>query len=353
MRRASYKPGSIDNGRSWGKLGGASGPRSGTPSIAHRRGACQVCFPIALIPASSFPTSSTHNAQPPRLLSTPRCMNTASKMSVTIDHEGFPHIIKLILSYATLGTRAAFSATCKQYREDIGDTLRHVRLRYDGTAALPGFADSSNSPVPCIPSLVSVIDLYGYFWNYAERKRIRRAFKSQFTNLQAIRRFPTSEEPSSSLGTRTLARLGNVPTIVDYLDVDILPKWWRKKSQLDLNACLTRHILHLRWCNDDEPRFPSIRFLVGSRNLERVMVLWPHAEKRSKAARSRLTCETFLYNAALLNGPKRLTIVGPESLRSSAAHHGRYLSYETWWEELGDQKSVVGKWVEVQKASHW
>ncbi|WOO81775.1 uncharacterized protein LOC62_04G005296 [Vanrija pseudolonga] len=264
-------------------------------------------------------------------------------MTVTIDHEGFPHIVELILSHASLGTRAAFSATCKKHREDMKDTLRLVRLRYGGNAAVPGFADSSNSPVPCIPTMVSVIDLSGYFWNYSGRKRVRRAFNCTFSRLAVIRRIPPTEEPSQNPGNRSHVRLRNVPTLVDYIDLDRLPEWWSKKPELVLHACLNRHILHLRWPDDGVPKFPGLRFMLASSSLERVIVLWPRRLGPVTTPRPGLT---WFLHATVRNGAKRWTIVGPESLKQFSPDHCRYISHETWWEELGSQKADVGEWVE-------
>lgn len=268
--------------------------------------------------------------------------------TVTIDHEGFPHIIEAILHHSTPRTRAAFSATCKRYRAQMAATVQHVHFRPGDHFARPALSSvATNAPVPLIPALVQVLDLYGTYWNYASQKRMGRGFRNWFVRLHTVRRFLPSTRPSTSPTGNSLGRLMNVPTLVDYIDLDPLPSWYSYRPILDIRTCSHRYVIHLRWRDDVPYRFPKMLIKFADPAVSVVIVLWP--QLGAGAGTSRREYLLDFLGTLVPSDIRSYTLVGPAWLWPSptSVWRWRFVLHREWMLRLGDDGALIGRWADA------
>lgn len=255
----------------------------------------------------------------------------------TIDPWAYPHIIDAILSEVDLKTQAAFSATCTVNRAYVGTKVQQISLRGGPDPAAPQFAAAfSRISEPFIPSAVEVLDLAGDFYSAASRPSVAQEYSDLFTKLRIIRRFSAPAAPiTRGSGYVALGTGGNVHTVVDYADIGD----WPTSSKFNLIACWTRHVLHLRWGENKNLEATRMSFTMAKARISSVIVLYPPADTDPDVIERHVL-------ALLPMAHERCTLVGPAKLKHRLKGW-KYLAYDDWWAELGDDKHLVGEWVDM------
>ncbi|KAL1412292.1 hypothetical protein Q8F55_000036 [Vanrija albida] len=326
-----------------------------------------------------------------------------------LDHTAFPFIIDLVLSHCTPDTLLAFSSTCLRYRVRLADQLHHSALDTDGgVACLRPVGLASAPALPVVPALVRVLDIHQSKLGFPEvTDALAVGPQGGSFEVDLLRRIGTPTPAGVNLGIEHFA-----DTLVQYINVEDwdfpIPFEGFNNVHVELGTSRTRHILHLRWC-DDTPlaqgeahalAFASFNFEHSSFNFEHsdeheyVFVLHPWATgHRPSASSARALLLNIIWDEIHLMSDRfaaRLTFVGveatdldvgslgdveavdervPDLFRPFAASleyyiddedYGpaeknvaalrrvtRYLTMEEWRAELDDDEvRLVGEWVE-------
>ncbi|WOO81778.1 uncharacterized protein LOC62_04G005299 [Vanrija pseudolonga] len=247
-----------------------------------------------------------------------------------LDHTAFPLVIDLILYHAAPNTLAAFSATCKAYRDKLRHQLRHVSLATEGYLCPVNPGTLTPPALPMVPGLVDALDVaQSTLHAPAIRAALDAGIADDF-DLRYLRRIgaPTSAGVNFHLAT-------HADTLVHFLDLDewdfpLLDTGYAVVD-MDLGMSRTRHVIHLRWC-DDRPLVPgdpralglvTFNFACLDEGYEYVFVLHPYSTTGQAHPHSARALLLSILWAAIHDdmGPEfeaSITIVGLEATDLSA-----------------------------------
>ncbi|KAL1412297.1 hypothetical protein Q8F55_000041 [Vanrija albida] len=270
-------------------------------------------------------------------------------MPVTIDHTAYPHLIELILHYADRKTQVSFSSTCKLQRKRV----QRVALHHPQGKGLSVTTPDCKTDLPWFPQVARVLDLGGRCDTYATRRCLTQFRRDQFFQLDTVRRAPLGASPYLPPTKSHYRRLGDVLTLVDYIDLDrVLPCHWKG---INLVSCRKHHVLHLRW-HDGSPastRVPDYHLCHygAATRLAFTVVLWPHSTSIVSAPKiTEGHIIRFIEGLYHRVSGQSLTVVAPAedyvTIQLACSNIPIISkSHDEWLGELGEEKEVVGQWI--------
>ncbi|WOO81771.1 uncharacterized protein LOC62_04G005292 [Vanrija pseudolonga] len=215
----------------------------------------------------------------------------SAQHDVWIDNSGYPLIVDMIAQHCDGPTQAAFSATTKARRARLAELLHHANVVSDGNggaelvcAGTVARRETDPACLPLVPHMIHILDLDDGYWDdYVQG--IQGAPSPTFptgglTSLRLLRRMGSAAGLHRSNTGRRFATLPRVPTLVDYIDINgtsFLSE--QDNARIELQACLDRYILHLRWdaTRPLPPKFDDIRFNRRGTVRQVFVVLHPHS----------------------------------------------------------------------------
>ncbi|KAL1412310.1 hypothetical protein Q8F55_000054 [Vanrija albida] len=311
-------------------------------------------------------------------------------MPVLIEPRFYPHILDRILAFAPSTALFALRGTSKALREQIDSLVAHavvspgLRFMAEGRyiegsgymlrTVLPSMYKRQpilTSPgnvdrrLPYIPWAVKTLDIINVTPTpYAELKLER------FTGLDTIRRGNTAWEIDC------ISALPASATVVDFVDLHMEMARTGGRILIRLPPRHSRVILHWKYDPTLIDHVNSVKLILkgisDQLHHDFSVVMWPTAADDTPPIDH---APTFMHNtlSQLLaywqgKGDLSLTIVGMESvpecqrtlegegygdewnglvedLRLAGGNYSmRFITREEWWEELGDDKDLVGVW---------
>lgn len=243
----------------------------------------------------------------------------ASTMSVSLDHQSYPHIIDSILHHCSLEALNVLRAAGRPLRDRISELfLQHVAIRSPSNALFkPTSGAGYPMPVPFLPSVVKTLDILNGDW----RGHLPPPdVLDRYTSLTILRRCGAKpvqyELPSFG---------APVHTVVDHISTR---SFATRAAPLEVTAVpgARRHVLHVSW---DE--YANVRLFINIDCLltleQFYLVLWPYST--SPGSNKHITEAAEIWGTIrslnrFIRGGGTLTIVGledvhPRQVSSSAS----------------------------------
>lgn len=335
---------------------------------------------------------------------------TTMSSPVKLDSTSVPHIIDTIISHASADVVLAICSTSKHYRKRLATFLQHASIRRTkedwGTQYLTSLSPHPLTPVcvPFVPALVEVLDQPECLCDECPVFCAAGDDLGAWSSLRVLRRMALAPCIANGLDTddRSDAALLPVHTVVDFIDLnkqsDALSQPWA-----DVHHHTKRYIAHLRWheiADDEEETNRNMSALKLHRHghigrhepLEIVIVLrshtsdghipsprnaaalvgrvlapisweWPDAPY-ALAAFTIVGAETFHYSLSGMipasdgraaTSRAFVTFVmgylarrehDPDAATEILANHTTFLDLDGWMSSLGEEKALLGEWVE-------